>query len=130
MSFRCVVYNTSQFRGFSHLNITNNLAKENIVFYFIVYFIHVKTLIFSLQHIQGWYKTWLNIQLKSFNTWLFSLTCLLVCFFFNWCTLIKKATIKSGKIKVTVDLCLWHVNHCLCFLCVYFTIAVLYFLVI
>ena len=92
MSFRCVVYNTSQFRGFSNLNITNNLAKENTVFYFIVYFIHVKTLIFSLQHTQGWYKTWLNIQLKSFNTWLFFF------FFFNWCTLIKKATIKSGKI--------------------------------
>ena len=71
---RCVVYQTSQFKRLSYLDITNKLAKQNTVFNFAVCSTKVKALIFSLKHLQNKLQMVENSFLKKFNTQPFFLT--------------------------------------------------------
>ena len=66
------MYHKSQFKKFSDLDITKQLAKQNTSFNFVVYFIQVET------HKEQAKNKWLKIQLW-FNTWTFSLRLLLYC---------------------------------------------------
>ena len=45
-----IVYDTSQCKRFSNINITKKLAKENTVFNLTVYFNLSQRLVFSLKH--------------------------------------------------------------------------------
>ena len=56
MSFQRAVYHTSHFKRFSDLDIKKKKVKENAIFNFIVYFIHLKALVFSLKHAKTSYS--------------------------------------------------------------------------
>lgn len=69
---RHVVYQTSQFKRLSYLDITINLAKQNTILIFTICRTKKKALIFSLKHTQNKLQMVENSFLEKFNTQTFS----------------------------------------------------------
>ena len=78
-----VVYHKSQFKMFLILMLQKKLAKENTVFNFIVYFIQVTALIFSLKQHKNKLQEMVKNLVKLIQYFIFfsDVTCLLTFFF-------------------------------------------------